>query len=316
MAKLDRLLNLTAALLETRVPLTAEDLRERVPGYGDVSDAAFRRTFERDKDDLRELGVPVETVMVEHVDPPRSGYTIRRDDYELDDPRLEPDELAALHLAATTVQLEGLGEGAADEALRKLGGLPAAGSGASEPPEAVGAVPAPAALADLFSAVIERREVSFEYGGTTRRVQPHRLQFERGHWYLSGQDVDREGVRSFRLDRFSGPAVTGRAASFDRPDSVTGVRLRPWEYGDGEPVAADVLLDAAIAAVVRNEHPGLEVIEERADGSVVVRLAVRSVPGLRSFVLGLLDRGELLGPAELRSDLVDWLEAIADREPA
>lgn len=310
MAKLDRLLNLTAALLETRVPLTAEELRERVPGYNDVSGAAFRRTFERDKDDLRELGVPVETVTVEHVDPPRSGYTIRRSDYELEDPGLEADELAALHLAATTVQLEGLGADGADQALRKLGGLPDRPSAGGA---ALGAVPAPAPLADLFRAALERRVVTFDYGGTTRTVQPHRLQFERGHWYLNGHDVDRNAVRSFRLDRFAGEPVSGDAGSFDRPADVTGVRLRPWEFGEGEPRAADVLLDPEIAAVVRNEHPGLEVVEERSDGAVVVRLNVRSVPGLRNFVLGLLDRGELLAPSDLRDDLIGWLDSLAAR---
>jgi proteasome accessory factor B len=312
-AKLDRLLNLTAALLETQVPLTAEELRERVPGYGEGSDSAFRRTFERDKDDLRELGVPVETVPVEHLDPPRSGYTIRRSDYELEDPGLDPDELAALHLAATTVQLEGLGVDAADEALRKLGGLP---ERPSTDTAALGAVPAPAPLAELFRAALERRVVTFDYGDATRTVRPHRLQFERGHWYLNGYDVDRAAVRSFRLDRFSGPPTSGAPDAFERPDDVAGVRLRPWEFGEGEPIAAEVLLDAEIAAVVRNEHPGLEVTEERPDRAVVVRLQVRSLTGLRNFVLGLLDRGELLGPDELRADLVAWLGSMADRAPA
>lgn len=308
MAKLDRLLNLTAALLETTVPLTAEELRERVPGYGDGSDASFRRTFERDKDDLRELGVPVETVTAEHVDPPRSAYVIRRADYELDDPGLAPDELAALHLAAATVQLEGLGDGGADVALKKLGGVPD-----QQPPDgaATGEVPAPPGLADLFRAALERRTVRFDYGDATRTVQPHRLQFERGRWYLNGHDVDRDGQRSFRLDRMTGPPELGAPDSYSRPEGVADVRLRPWEFGDGEPVPTDVLLDAEIAAVVRNEHPGLEIVDERRDGAVVVRLDVRSTGGLHEFVLSLLDRGELLGPPELREGFVVHLESIA-----
>lgn len=311
MAKLDRLLNLTAALLETRVPLTAEELRERVPGYSNTSDSAFRRTFERDKDDLRELGVPVETVTVEHVDPPRSAYTIRRSDYELDDPGLEPDELAALHLAATTVQLEGLGDGSADEALRKLGGLPGAPAQDGHP---VGELPAPAPLAELYRAALERRTVTFDYGGTSRTVQPHRLQFERGHWYLNGLDVDRDDQRSFRLDRMGSVPRCGDPNSFQTPRDVSGVRLRPWEFGDSDPVPAEVLIDAEVAAVTLNEHPGLEVIDNRPDGSVVVRLEVRSLSGLRGFVLNLMDRGELLSPEEFRRDLIDWLRAVEARE--
>ncbi len=64
MAKVDRLLNIVAALQASSVPLTAEEIRERVPGYESHSDDTFRRTFERDKDELRQAGVPVETVMV------------------------------------------------------------------------------------------------------------------------------------------------------------------------------------------------------------------------------------------------------------
>ena len=105
-SKLERLLNLTAALLDTPRPLTAEQLRQRVPGY--PSDAvAFHRAFERDKDDLRELGIPLrrERVVVEsrEVD----GYRVPPDDYYLRDPGLAPDELAALHLAAQVVRLGG-----------------------------------------------------------------------------------------------------------------------------------------------------------------------------------------------------------------
>ena len=86
-AKLDRLLNLVAALIDTTVPLTADDIRERVPGYSKDSDDAFHRSFERDKDDLRELGIPIETVTVDHLEQPRAGYTILRDRYELRGPR-------------------------------------------------------------------------------------------------------------------------------------------------------------------------------------------------------------------------------------
>ena len=118
--KLERLLNVTAALLETRRPLTAEDIRKRIPGYPDRDDA-FRRAFERDKDDLREMGIPLEVVPVDGTNPPISGYVIPPDRYYLADPGLDPDELAALQMAAVMIRL---GDSDADEldAVRKLGG--------------------------------------------------------------------------------------------------------------------------------------------------------------------------------------------------
>lgn len=312
MAKLDRLLNLTAALLETRVPMTAEEIRSRVPGYSTESDEAFHRAFERDKDDLRELGVPIETVTVGHHEQPKAAYTIERDRYELPDPGFELDELAAIQLAATAVQLEGLDRDDVEEGLRKLGGL-------AEAPERdlpLGAVPTPPVLLDLFVAVLERRQVRFLYGGEERVVQPHRLQFERGRWYLSGLDLGREDRRSFRLDRMDGAVDSGEARSFEPPEEVHGVRLRPWELGPGDPIAAQVLLDADIARSVLNEDPGLQVAERHDDGAVVIELAVRNPVALQSFVLTLLDRAELLGPAELRADLVAHLRELARDDAA
>lgn len=309
MAKLDRLLNLTAALLETRVPMTAEEIRERVPGYSD-SDDAFHRAFERDKDDLRELGVPIETVSVGHHEQIRSAYTIDRDRYELPDPGFELDELAALQLAATAVQLEGLDPDDADEGLRKLGGL-GAPTPATDATTPLGEVPTPPSLLDLFVAVVERREVQFRYGDLDRTVQPHRLQFERGRWYLTGHDLGRLDRRSFRLDRIDGAVSVGEPDAFNVPAAVSGVRLRPWELGEGAAVDADLLLDADIARSVLNEDPGLDVVERRDDGAVVVRLTVRNRDALRNFVLTLLDRAELLGPPELRDDLLVWLRSMA-----
>jgi proteasome accessory factor B len=115
--KLERLLNLTAALLHTSRPLTAEEIRERVPGYPEGL-SAFRRTFERDKDDLREMGVPLSIERIEAEERPIDGYRIHERDYYLRDPGLDPDEAAALNLAVSAVRLDGV-QGV--EALWKLG---------------------------------------------------------------------------------------------------------------------------------------------------------------------------------------------------
>lgn len=314
MAKLDRLLNLVAALLDTSVPLTAEELRTRVPGYPEGDDA-FHRSFERDKDDLRELGIPLETVVVEHHEQPRSAYTIQRSRYELRDPGFELDELAAIHLAATTIQLEGLDPDDVEEGLRKLGGLGptgAARAGTAADAGPVGALPVPDPLLDLFEAVVERREVSFPYAGGDgeRHVRPYRLQFERGRWYLTGHDTDRDDKRSFRLDRITGGVTSGEPGGFDPPDDVGGVQLRPWELGEGDPTPCRVLLDPGVAKSVLVEHPDLHVVERRDDGTTVVELAVRNPVALRNFVVTMLDHAEVLEPPELRAAVLEWLRGF------
>ena len=308
MAKVDRLLNIVAALQASSVPLTAEELRTRVPGYDDQTDDTFRRTFERDKDDLRTAGVPIETVTVGHTEQPRAGYRIRRDRYELPDPGLTPEELASLHLAATSVRLVGIPYDEVDDALRKLGGVTATGpSETGEGDVPVGAVDAPAALSTLFVAVLDHAEVEFGYGSEERRLQPHRLQYEQGRWYVSGHDLDRDATRSFRLDRITSTVTAGPAGTFEPPADLPEVRLRPWELGDGPTTVAHVLLEDTVAGPVLAEDPERAVSERRPDGSVVVALDVRNRAGLRSFVLSHLERAELLDPPELRQELVGWL---------
>jgi hypothetical protein len=63
---------------------------------------------------------------------------------------------------------------------------------------------------------------------------------------------------------------------------------------------------------VLNEDPGLHVAKRHDDGSVEIELTVRNPEALRNFVLTLLDRGELLGPEDLRADLVRWLERFGE----
>jgi proteasome accessory factor B len=312
-AKLERLLNLTALLLETPRPISAAEIRERLRGVEAYPDetAAFRRSFERDKDDLRAMGVPIEVATVPGSLPAVEGYRIPKDRYYLRDPGLSPDELAALRVAASVVRLDGL---SAREGLLKLGGLVAeAGeaSGAGPGGLAVGDLPG-GNVAPLFGAITAHHAVRFGYRGEVRTVDPYRLDFTRGRWYLSGHDRGRGGERVFRLDRFESPAEPLPDAPFERPATATpGVQLDPWTLGGGDPVEARVLVDAPQAPwIAQHLGPGA-VAEERPDGSVVVTMAVTNRENFRSFVLTFLDHAEVLGPADLRADVVAWLEAVA-----
>src|SRR5438270_6641795 len=207
MDRLERLINLTAALLEAERPLTADELHVRLPGYAD-SPVAFRRAFERDKDVLREMGVPLVLEAVDPVSQPGvEGYRIPKDEYYLKDPGLDPDELAALHLAASAVELEGAGGGV--EALWKLGGWVAE----EGPPPAMAALPGASHLGPAFAAISRRQPVTFTYRGGERRVDPWRLAFRNGHWYLLGRDHSRDGERNFRLDRVDSEIVPDETAA-------------------------------------------------------------------------------------------------------
>lgn len=298
MDRLERLLNLVAALLAAERPLTREELQERVPGYGGTPESA-RRAFERDKDALRTMGIPIAT---ERVDDATEGYRIAREDYELPDPGLSADELAALHLAASAVRLGGV-EGT--EAIWKLGGASAEGERAPQV-----AIPGGEHLDTLFGAVTERRVVTFRYRGADREVEPQRLAFRDGRWYLSGHDRTRGDGRSFRLDRLESPPVAGAPRSFERAIGGGGPPPPPWEMGDGEATVARLLVDASQAEWATARAGEEAVVERRPDGAVVLALRVTNRDAFRSFVLGLLDHAEVLGPVELRDDLVAHLERL------
>jgi len=313
-SKVERLLTLMAVLLETSRPLTSAEIRSRVPGYPD-NDASFRRAFERDKDDLREMGVPLLIQPVAMSDPPSDGYRIRQQDYYLRDPGLEPAELEALNLAASTVRVEG---GPGVEALWKLGGaVEGAADEAGKPaPPGVTALPVDADLVAAFSGVMERRVLHFTYRAVEREVDPYRLDFVRGRWYLNGFDHVRNEERWYRLSRVEGPIVAGdKRNAFIRPEeAVPGLQLDPWLLGEGEPLRARVLFDSEQAPLVRHSIGRERVEEERSDGSIVVAFDVTNRDGFRSFVLSYLDHAVVLEPDELREDIVGWLEALADRQ--
>ena len=211
----------------------------------------------------------------------------------------------------------GIAEDEVDDALRKLGG--GAGPATSPGPGSDGAnlsplsaLDAPAALAPVFTGVLEHCELTFLYKEQERHLRPHRLQYEQGQWYVSGHDIDRDATRSFRLDRITGDVTVGAHGSFVPPADLPEVRLRPWELGDGQVITAHVLLDATVAGPVLAEDPDLTVSARRDDGSIVVERSVRNTAGLRSFVLSHLERAELLDPDELRQDIIDWLTPIAE----
>lgn len=301
LAKIERLITLMNALLGAPRGVTASELRRRVPGYPD-DDNSFKRAFERDKEELREMGVPLLVELVPGTDPPATGYRIRPRDYELRDPGLEPDELEALNLAAAVVGSDG---GLGQRALFKLGG-----SAAGEP---MAEIPADPDLVAAFTGVAERRSLEFAYRGVERRVNPYRLEFLRGRWYLNGFDHTRLEERWYRMSRVEGGvSLVGTPASFERPlEAVPGLQLEPWVLGgDTDAVTAQVWIDPTVAASVRGELGAADVVRDDADG-LVVAMVVTNREGFRSWLLSFLDRAEVLGPPELRNHVIGWLEEVA-----
>ncbi len=304
MSKLERLLNLTAALLATPRALSAEELRERLDGYPDA-DESWRRSFERDKDDLRAMGIPIEVTNVLGTNPPIAGYHIDKQKYG-NAPRLEPDELAALHLAASLVRIEGLGEAT----FWKLGGA----SDNNPDNEVIVELPSDPNLGPLFEAATNRRQVHFDYAGVRRTVNAWRLSFARGRWYLSGFDHTREDDRLFRVDRIESTVECGDPYEGDPPDRP--ILLRGWELGDGDPIETRLKVDTSQVGWATNELGDEHIVERFDDGAAVFSLEVRNIAAFVSFVLTFLDHAEVLSPPETRSAVVTKLDEYLSRHPS
>ena len=263
--KTERLLNLVICLLATRRFLSVQEIRAAVPGYGQDAEESFRRMFERDKEELRELGIPLETGTNSHVHDDEPGYRIARRDYELPEIHLEPDEAAALGLAARLWQSAPLA-GATGSALLKL-----QAAGVATAPATPGALePRVGATEPAFEACLravqDGRGLRFTYragGGAApseRHVQPWGVVSWRGRWYLVGLDADRAAERVFRMSRIVGEATaTGERGSVvppagldlrataarmasDEPRATARVALRPgagWELRRSATATAD-----------------------------------------------------------------------------
>jgi proteasome accessory factor B len=301
--RLERLLNLTATLLDTRRPLSLEEISDRLePSYPDEK-SARRRAFERDKETLRELGIPIVVTPVDALSG-ESGYRIQPEDYYLPDPGLTPDERAALHVAVTAVRVGGAGH----EGLRKLGGFEGAGAA---PLASLEATPA---LGGFFDAVAQRRSVTFSYRGEARHLEPYGVVHRFGHWYAVGRDRDRDAPRAFRVERIEGALTVGEVGEFVPPtglDPADYLRDDPLTYGDEPAVHAHVLVDAPRAAWVVDELGEAAVVERRDDGGVVVELDVVNREAFRTWVVDLLEHAEVLSPPELRAEIVEWLRGLA-----
>ena len=217
--------------------------------------------------------------------------------------------------------MEGMGD---REALWKLGGLGASATNLSAQPngdpalarDAVASLPGDPALVPIFQAISEKQAITFDYRGTERHVEPWRLDFHRGRWYLTGYDRIREGERNFRLDRIDDGVQLSGAAAESVPQStglVDGPR-RAWEMGGEDQVIAKLLVDQSrVESAAKQLGPNVE-HKAQADGSVIFTVPVVRYDAFRAFVLGFLEHAELLEPDEWRQDIIDWLSSLASQD--
>jgi proteasome accessory factor B len=316
-----RLVNLVLLLLSTRQFITAERIRDTVEGYEVSEDAsnpdeAFKRSFERDKAELRELGIPLETGRNSAFDTD-DGYRIARKDFELPPIEFTADEAAAVGLAARLWSSATL----ATEARTALIKLRAAGieieepSGADALPLLAGNEPT---LPDLVAAVSGKRVVQFKHrkpyadADEKRTLEPWGVLSWRGRWYVVGHDRNRAEVRSFRLDRIAGEIkVLGGAAKTNRPDGLNMLDLvRGANQQPGE--TARVRVRTGRAGQLHRLAAGVSADGDSADGDhEILRFEYRDTDRLAGLIAAAGSDALALEPPELRKAVMALLAAAA-----
>jgi proteasome accessory factor B len=308
----ERLLEVVLCLSQTRTYVTKAQLRDAIEDYAQSpNDVAFERTFERDKADLRDLGVPLETLG----DSGDEGYRIDLASAALPVVTFTPDEAAVLALARRIWHTDGAA--AADRALRKLeaGGVAVDGGAlAAVEPRLIGGEQAYAPLAEAAS---RRHEVRFDHRRSgslevlSRRLQPWGLLSRSGRWYVVGHDLERDAPRAFRLDRIVGPVTAhGPDDAYVRPPEIDVTSLLGTTRSPSVGGEAVLLVRAERAFELRErasdltpspDHPGFDrVTLTYSDPDRLVHQVLEHASDVR-----------VLEPVGVRDSVVDRLTSLS-----
>lgn len=307
----ERLLNLVIGLASARRAVTRAQIYENFVGYKEsASQAAFERLFERDKETLRRLGIPLITAPLSTFDD-EVGYLIDASNYALPPIELSPEQARIATLAATLWRDSAMQDAAA-RGVTKLRAIGASMDGLTPPALDINPGATTPAFAALLDAIQVRREVHFTYRAASsgeeskRRVQPWRIKGRRGAWYLSGFDLDRDDRRVFRLDRISGNVrARGPENAFEIPapeaENTSETRV-------GSPRKARIVVSPGKANALRLRAERVEAapagIWDGAADADVLTIPLHEVRELARTIAGLGEHAHVIEPADLRDRVI------------
>lgn len=307
----ERLLNLVFVLLNATRPIEREDIRTRVPGYANKSDDAFERMFERDKEELRQNAIPIETKPIDVFQEDVVGYIINRKDWLLPEIDLDSHERVLLSLAASAwqdAQVASIAHAALDRVTDIESDANIRTSLGRRQPN----------VAALLSAISEQRVIAFEYRNRDesailrRRLEPWKMLLSAGAWYVAGFDLERQEQRIFKLSRFIGQATVTN-------ESIT------------HPVPRDLnLSEAVVNWRAQNSDGGVAVIRAAKGTCANLRLlaseVISSGDGMDELSISYTDRyqivrelamvcsdAQVVSPESLRTDVSAHIALTAKR---
>lgn len=309
---LERLLNLVGLLLDHRQPLTFEQIADRMEGYGGANRESAKRKFERDKDTLREYGVPVEFLDMD-VWGTEQGYTISKEAYYLPEIVFTPEEITALFLAAQSgTEADGASAGvrkllygAEGGVLTGLGGSPL--------------IAASDTSGDRISAAVAaadgRRRVRFAYRNAQgavgeREVDAYGVVFRGGHWYLVGSDRGRQEIRAFRLSRCMSDPVDVAAGSQPPEGFTAAAHVQGGSWAGEARETATVAFAPGAGELALLSFQGASAGKPLGDGRIEVQIPMADEDATAGALLQYGPEAEVLTPPSLRAAVRDRLREI------
>ena len=305
--KSERLVNLTIALLATRRYLTKSEIFRSIEGY-EGSDESKERMFERDKDDLRSLGIEIEVGGFDPIFNDEAGYRIKPESYALDLGEISGADIALLSLAANAWNGQAL-NAIAHSALLKLKSIGIDSDIDAIPMLAPRMVSASSELVTVVEAITTRSPITFTYIGQDldnqkRTLNPYALASRDGFWYFAGIDLDKGAIRTFRLDRVEGEIVVGKKNdSFEIPagfdlfshlDEGISAKLATLDIRKGKAFA---LRKKALSVVEKGEWDQITI--QYGDDATFI-----------DSLLWHLDDVVVIEPSELRESVVKILSSM------
>jgi proteasome accessory factor B len=319
MNRTERLLDLITYLLNSREPVSWQEIKNHFPeDYARGIEESNQRKFERDKAELVSLGIPIDYQPGSETK--KEGYIIEKEKLFLPEVEFTSPECSLLLLAASAVlesdsfpyreQLESALRKIVHEDSAPAPGLEIRYSGAHKTH--------PASIQQIQDALDRRKTVRFSYHAfstgktSSRQVNPYGLVFRRGQWTLVGWDHTRKDVRSFVLNRISGEVTANQkrpgTPDYRIPPDFSLERYRnqqPWELEVHEPIWATIRVTG---------HRLLELLPDLANSTPLqegdFQLRVTNRAGLVSWVLSQRTDVRVLTPAEIHSQICEALEGL------
>jgi proteasome accessory factor B len=305
--KSERLVNLVIALLATKRYLTKSEIFRTIEGY-EGSSESMERMFERDKDELRALGIEIEVSALDPLFEDEIGYRIRFEDYVMDHSGFTTNEIAYMSLAAQVWKEEALSE-IAQHAMRKLAGLASPIDISEIPAIAPVLINAPKFLNEIIDCISKRRTIEFVYLDSEMKTQSRQVNVYsyfsyKGNWYFSGLDVRKMEIRTFKCDRIVGDVSVSKGSKmYEIPEEyIPSTESEENAYE----ITAQLLVRKGRGSQLRNRASKIVTAEDFD----AVDVPYSSENELLSLVLWHLDDVQVLAPSALRDSVIKSLKNV------